>query len=107
MSGSYFPPTYFPPRYFAPRYFPGPDQPVVVVDQRPVQPDNAILRVLLADPAVAALIGTRGYSVKWPQSPRSPAILVEVIEGESLCNHLRGSGGFYPCRVRLNVLAAD
>lgn len=64
----------------------------------------AIRTRLLAISAVTAICSTRIYALSLPQSPTLPAIRVtQVSEVQPM--HLRGSQGFWRCRVQVDCVA--
>lgn len=71
-----------------------------------MEADDAVVSVLLANAGVTALIGTRAYTVRWPQHPTSPAALVQVISNVQ-GGHLRGSDSLETCRVQVDLLQAE
>ena len=66
----------------------------------------AVRSHLLADSAVIALVGTRGYTLRFPQSPTLPAFRVQLIDEQEPA-HLRGGNDLRPARVQVDAVAAE
>lgn len=66
----------------------------------------AVRAHLLADAAVIAIVGTRGYTLKFPQQPTLPAFRVQLID-EQESAHLRGGSVTKPARVQVDAVAAE
>lgn len=67
--------------------------------------EDAIRAVLLADPAVAALVGTRVSPLKLPQGGSLPAIVYQRVSTVPLLG-LEAPGGPTRSRVQLSLWAA-
>lgn len=66
--------------------------------------EEAIRARVLAIPAVVAAVGSRVYTLTFPQNPTWPAIRIqEVSEVEEY--HLRGPIGIRRARVQLDIVA--
>lgn len=68
--------------------------------------EQALCDRLLADAGVSAVVGSRGYVLKLPQSPMFPAIRVQKISGQEP-SHLRGGSRTTTVRVQVDALAAE
>jgi hypothetical protein len=66
----------------------------------------AVRTQLLADATVSALVGTRGYTQRFPQSPTLPAFRVQLIDEQEPA-HLRGGSDTRPARVQVDAIAAE
>lgn len=66
----------------------------------------AVRAHLLADAGVIAIVGTRGYTLKFPQQPTLPAFRVQLID-EQESAHLRGGATVKPARVQVDAVAAE
>lgn len=69
-------------------------------------PEQAVVQRLLELPAVVALVASRVYQLKLPQSPTLPAIRVQLIS-EPTSYHLRGGSGMYRSRIQIDAYAAE
>jgi hypothetical protein len=65
---------------------------------------EALRTHLLADAAIAALVGTRCYPLRLPQKVTMPAIVLSLISG-GRPGHLRGVGGLARARYQLDSWA--
>jgi Protein of unknown function (DUF3168) len=61
---------------------------------------------LLATPAVQALVGTRIYPMRAPQSPTYPLVIYQQISGDHLEGH-QGSAGAVKARFQYGSVATD
>lgn len=68
--------------------------------------EEAVLTQCLADAAVTALAGTRGYQLRLPQTPEYPTFRVQLID-EPLMHHLRGRETLTRARVQVDVFAEE
>jgi Protein of unknown function (DUF3168) len=69
-------------------------------------PAEAIVYWLKADPALAALVGTRIYQVHLPQSPSYPAVLVQSVS-EPVTYHARGPNNLVQTRIQVDSYASE
>lgn len=69
-------------------------------------PEEAVIERLLDITAVVALVSQRVYHVRLPQSPRLPAIRVQLIS-EPTDYHLRGGSGMYFSRIQVDAYAVE
>jgi hypothetical protein len=67
---------------------------------------EAVRTRLLQIDALTALVGTRIYALKLPQSPTLPAMRLQQIGREEL-THLRGSTGIYRARVQVDAVTEE
>lgn len=67
---------------------------------------TAIADRLLADTAVAAIVGTRVYQLKLPQAPTLPALKVQSI-AEPVTYHNRGPSGLIRAVVQVDAYASE
>jgi hypothetical protein len=72
---------------------------------------TAILTVLLADPGVSAIVGTRGYALLLPQgifgTGARPAFRVQVISQINAYPLDIGATNFFKARVQVDAYARD
>lgn len=61
---------------------------------------------ILAITAVTALVGTRVYMQKLPESPKYPLVRVQFID-DAVPFHLRGPVGVTPARIQVDAIARD
>ena len=66
--------------------------------------EQAVVEHLLADAAVAAIVGARGYQLRLPQSPTYPAFRVQMI-GEPKIYQLRGGVNLWNSRIQTDAFA--
>lgn len=69
-------------------------------------PVDAIVGYLKADPALAALVGTRIYQVHLPQSPTYPAIVVHSV-AEPRSYHYRGPDNLARTRIQIDAYTSE
>jgi hypothetical protein len=69
-------------------------------------PEVAIAERLLEIGALTALISTRVYQLRLPQSTALPAVRVQVV-GETEDAHLRGTGALSRTRVQVDAYAYE
>lgn len=69
-------------------------------------PELAVLERVLEIADVAALVSTRAYMLRLPQTPTLPAVRVQLISEGNL-THLRGAGGTYRSRVQVDAYARE
>jgi hypothetical protein len=68
--------------------------------------ESSLRAVLLASPAVAALVGTRVYPMTLPQAPTLPAVTFQRIS--TVPDHLLDAESWrVPCRVSLSLWASS
>lgn len=67
---------------------------------------STVRTIILGDPAVAALVGTRVYPKILPQSPTLPAITYQRISRVSVADHLTGAGSLGRPRVQVDAWAS-
>lgn len=65
-------------------------------------PELAICARLLATSAVTAIVSTRVYEIALPQSPRLPAVRVQLVS-DPVGYHLRGPDGASRSRVQVDA----
>lgn len=68
--------------------------------------EQAICERLLADASVIAIVGTRGYLLKLPESPTLPALRVTLISAQEM-SHTRGNRRTRPNRVQVDAVAGE
>lgn len=68
--------------------------------------EQAIADRLSSDAGVSALVGTRVWQLKLPQSPTLPAVVVQLISDPSE-HHLRGEVGQTRSRVQVDCYGKD
>lgn len=68
--------------------------------------EQGIYERLLALASLTALVGTRVYQMKLPQSPALPAVRVQRISGVGR-QHLRGPDGLFRSRVQIDAYAQE
>jgi len=71
-----------------------------------VNVEAAVVAHLASDMAIAALVGTRVYHLKLPQSAKLPAVRVQLID-EQVGYQLRGEDGATPARIQVDAFAAE
>lgn len=67
--------------------------------------ESSLRAYLIAQPAIAALIGTRFYPVRLPQDPTLPAITYQTIAGGEGTTH-EGASGLARTRVQFDCWAS-
>lgn len=68
--------------------------------------EQAVVERLLGDATVAALVSTRVYQLRLPQSPTLPAVRVQLID-HPLLYHLRGGEQVSNCRIQVDAYAEN
>lgn len=68
--------------------------------------EQAVVEHLAADGGVAALVSTRVYQLRLPQSRTLPAVRVQIID-EPILYHLRGAAGIAGARVQVDAFATE
>ncbi len=67
--------------------------------------ETAVRAALLADPAVAALVGSRIYPMRLPQNPALPAVVFQRISAPPDGLTIDGRAGRVPIRLQLSLWA--
>lgn len=65
-----------------------------------------VLTFLLADAGVAALVGTRGYQLRFPQTPTYPALRVLALDDPTLYTH-DGATDLRKATVQIDAVAQE
>jgi hypothetical protein len=71
-----------------------------------VTAEEAVRARIMAIAAVTALVGTRVYMQKLPESPKYPLVRVQFID-DAVPFHLRGPVGVRPARIQVDAIARD
>lgn len=66
----------------------------------------AVRTVLVEDPDVAALVGSRVYQLRLPQGATLPAVRLLIVD-ELVPAHLRGVDALKPARVQVDCYGAE
>lgn len=79
----------------------------IVVPPAVVDPiEVAVRTILAADPAVAALVGTRIFQLIIPQGSALPALRLQLVD-EPADNHLRGANAAKRARVQIDCFGNE
>lgn len=71
-----------------------------------MSPEVAVARYLATVDGVTDLVGTRIWQLKLPQTPRLPALRVQLID-EPIDYHLRGPSGAERARVQVDAYGSE
>lgn len=69
-----------------------------------MRPEEALRRLLLASAEMTALVGTRIYPIRAPQTAPKPYVTFNEISADHQ-EHMRGSSGCVSCRVQFDIIA--
>ena len=70
-----------------------------------MSPEEAVRQRILAMPPVTAIVSTRVYLIRIPQSPTLPCVRVQQISAIDEGAHERGAGGVGWARVQVDAIA--